>query len=96
METVTVDCVTGALRRTPLTAAEIAEREARALAWQERLVVEAIEESARDTDYTAARLAVANLTAYADSTSPTNIQTVAAVKLLCRVSVILIKRALAS
>lgn len=54
----------------------------------------AAEEQARATDYAAAKAAIANLRTYADTANPTNAATVAAVKLLCRVSIVLIKRAL--
>lgn len=54
----------------------------------------AAEETARTADLDAARAAIANLRAYDNLASPTNAQTVAAVKLLCRVNIVLIKRAL--
>jgi hypothetical protein len=62
--------------------------------YDDRSEARAAEEAAQATDYEAARQAVANLNSYANLASPTNAQTVAVVKLLCRVSVILIKRAL--
>jgi len=54
----------------------------------------ATEEAERTADRDAAQQAIENLQAYRDLASPTNAQTVAVVKLLCRVAIILIRRAL--
>lgn len=56
--------------------------------------VRAIETAAVAADYNAAKAAVANLQAYNDLVSPTAAQTTSVVKLLCRVSIVLIKRVL--
>lgn len=52
------------------------------------------EEAARTDDRAQALAAIANLQAYRDLAGPTNAQTVAVVKLLAAVAIILIRRAL--
>jgi len=54
----------------------------------------AAETQARTADMDAAKNAIANLRAFDALTSPTNAQVVAITKLLCRVCIVLIKRAL--
>jgi hypothetical protein len=54
----------------------------------------AVEKGERTADRNAAQQAVENLQAYQDLSSPTGAQTVAVVKLLCRVAVVLIRRVL--
>ena len=54
----------------------------------------AAEDVERQADRDAAQQAIENLQAYRDLASPTGAQTIAAVKLLCRVAIILIRRTL--
>ncbi len=51
-------------------------------------------ETARANDYDTAKQALVSLQAYVDTSAPTAAQTTAAVKLLCRVAIILIRRAM--
>lgn len=60
--------------------------------WVERAKTQAeLDADAAQADREQARQAVTNLRAYADAASPTNAQTVAIVKLLCRVCIRLIR-----
>lgn len=53
---------------------------------------QAADEAERQAEHSAAQQAIENLQAYRDLASPTGAQTIAVVKLLCRVVIILIRR----
>jgi len=91
MEHLIIDCETNETASVTLTADELAARESDALIEQER---QATEQTATTNDTTLKQrsdAALVDLRAYNALTAPTNAQTVAAVKLLCRVCIALIR-----
>jgi hypothetical protein len=85
-----VDRVSGTIRRLRAFGRELLVFTCE---YEDGAAVRAAELAAANTDRDTARATTANLEAYVYLATPTNAQTVAAVKLLCRVAIILIRQA---